>query len=198
MPPLPPKTPPPSTSKGLAEPTMCGWDGDGQIWVEYSDRVPDESAAIAEGRYLDDSRGWAVAGMEMLGNGFDSDPPAGSGHWYWHLRWVESVAYFPTAVTAVTRGSAALALSPELAAKARSFLTYPGGTILIGMRDAHTALGVEADMERLGKRRRDSLARWYEDALAEVLGLLPGHRVDVRFRTVDCHLVASVRIADDY
>ena len=131
MQPLPPQAPPESLSTDAAEPTMCGWDGDGQIWVEYTDRVPDEETAIRFGQGLGGSDGWAVAAIEMLGVEFSPMPSPNDpeyGRWYWHLRWPESVAYVGSAFVPAAREPS---LNPELISTARRFLAYPGGTVVL-------------------------------------------------------------------
>jgi len=176
---------------------MCGWDGDGQIWVEYTDRVPDEETAIRFGQGLGGSDGWAIAAIEMLGVEFSPMPSPNDpeyGRWYWHLRWPDSVAYVGSAFVP----GAELSLNPDVVSAARRFLAYPGGTVVVGQTDPQTAVGIESDLERDGVRNRETWAEWLERAVAKALEVPLWQRTSITFRKVDDRLVGALRIQDDY
>ena len=71
-------------------PVLCGFDGDGDVWVEVCEAVPTERDALREVAKLDNGAAeWVVVGTETLG--FDGAEWSYSGPWdernFWHVQW---------------------------------------------------------------------------------------------------------------
>jgi hypothetical protein len=76
------------------QPQMCGYDGDGDIWIELSDRVPNEAAALDAAARLDGGTDeWSVVGRDSLRRECNEwvgcDPEAPDAKLFWHVQWAD-------------------------------------------------------------------------------------------------------------
>jgi hypothetical protein len=73
-------------------PVLCGFDGDGEVWVEVCETVPTEGDAVREVAKLDHgAETWVVVGTDWLsfsGSEWRECPDgAEDGRRFWHLQW---------------------------------------------------------------------------------------------------------------
>jgi hypothetical protein len=74
------------------------------------------------------------------------------------------------------------------------FMNGHGGTLLVGVADDGTALGVEEDFPFLRKQDTDGWELWLTDLLSTTLGKVAAADVLVTFGDLDGHTVARVDV----
>jgi hypothetical protein len=79
-------------------PVLCGYDGDGDVWVEVCEAVTNEREALREVAKLDHgAETWVVVGTDWLslsgGEWSECAPEAEGGRRFWHVQWSDGPAY---------------------------------------------------------------------------------------------------------
>jgi uncharacterized membrane protein YeaQ/YmgE (transglycosylase-associated protein family) len=85
-------------------------------------------------------------------------------------------------------------LEQVIAASVAAFFNSAGGTLLIGVADDGSAIGVEADYGLLKNPGRDGYELWLHDLLATTLGASAAAQVGVSFERIDECDVCLVRV----
>ena len=81
-----------------ARPVVCGYDGDGDVWVEICEAVPGEREALREVAKFDyGAESWTVVGTDWLalsaGEWGECRPGAEGGRRFWHVQWSAGASY---------------------------------------------------------------------------------------------------------
>jgi hypothetical protein len=74
------------------------------------------------------------------------------------------------------------------------FANASGGTLLVGVSDDGTVLGVEEDMPCLQKQDLDGWSLWLTDAVSTALGKAMAAEVDLKFCSIEGRTVASIEV----
>lgn len=87
-------------------------------------------------------------------------------------------------------------LEVAVARTVAGFLNADGGTLLIGIGDDGTAVGLDDDLQLMKKPDLDRYELWLSDLLARCLGRPAVARVRVTFELVDNHTVCRVDVGE--
>ena len=85
------------------------------------------------------------------------------------------------------------ALEHVVAKTVAGFMNHEGGTLVLGVTDEGSLVGVEADMQTLKKPNQDGLALHLTEVLSRYLGALEAVAVDVSFAQIDSKTVVVMR-----
>lgn len=85
-------------------------------------------------------------------------------------------------------------MEAEVVVTVAGFLNASGGTLLIGVADDGTILGIEGELDLMPRRDHDGYELWLRDILAGRIGRGPTADVGIRFERLDGHDVCRIDV----